>query len=85
MAFEMKPLVVQLEGIIERLEEARSEALIADLDLGSDSLDSETDDMFEGVDSALIDVEGRVEAVTQVMAEEIDNLRGLLESLEEGT
>jgi hypothetical protein len=87
MAVKKTELARELEGAIERLDEARSNALLTGDLSGTDFLDSDIDaDMaegIEGVDAALIVAENRIEEFAQVMAEEIENLRRLLETIED--
>ena len=40
-------------------------------------------DEIDGIEAALLVAESRIDELTQVMAEEIDNLRTLVENLEE--
>jgi len=80
--------VRRLENIIERLEEARSNALLI-----SDSFQEEfqitnldTDDMIEdieGTEAALLVIVSWIDEVAQVLNEEIANLRDFSETLEE--
>jgi hypothetical protein len=88
MASDQETFTRALEEIIDRLDEARSDALIT---RDADSLDLEalelSDDMSANADSienAVLEYEGRIDELTQVLGEEIDNLRRLLENMEEG-
>jgi hypothetical protein len=87
VALNEKELAEEIEGIIDRLEEARSKtSMIRDLsemDLQSSSLDSEIAEEMEGMEAALLIAESKMDEVDQVIGEEIDNLRGILESIEE--
>jgi hypothetical protein len=87
VALNEKELAEEIEGIIDRLEEARSKtSMIRDLseiDLQSSSLDSEIAEDMEGMEAALLIAENKMDEVEQVIGEEIDNLRGILESIEE--
>jgi GTP-binding protein EngB required for normal cell division len=87
VALNEKELAEEIEGIIDRLEEARSKtSMIRDLseiDLPSSSLDSEIAEEIEGMEAALLIAENKMDEVEQVIGEEIDNLRGILESIEE--
>jgi hypothetical protein len=89
MALKNREIAREMEVIIDRLEEARSSAfLIADVsetDFQGSDLD---DDMamsgdIEGPEAALIIAENRIEELAQLMGEEIENLRKLLETIEE--
>ena len=87
MASNQEVFAKDLEGIIDRLDEARSDALIT---RDTDSVDFEAlelnDDISANADSietAVLEYEGRIDELTQVLDEEIDNLRRLLESMEE--
>ena len=88
MALNKMGLTKEIEGIIDRLEEARSNALVVGGDLsemgfrGSD-LDSDIIDDIEGAEAALLVAENRLDQVIQVMDEEIDNLRKLIEAIAE--
>lgn len=84
---EPAALTQALAEIIERLEEARSNALVIrdaddfyheDLDLDSPVVDN-----VEGLEAAILDFESRMQELTQVLGEELDSLRGILEVLEE--
>jgi hypothetical protein len=86
-ALEPAALTQALAEIIERLEEARSNALVIrdaddfyheDLDLDSPVVDN-----VEGLEAAILDFESRMQELTQVLGEELDSLRGILEVLEE--
>jgi hypothetical protein len=82
-----KELAREIEGIIERLEEARSKTLmildLGEVDLQSSSMDSEISEEIEGMEAALLIAENKMDEVEQVIGEEIDNLRFILESIEE--
>jgi hypothetical protein len=86
MLAKEKVLAKALEGIIERLEEARGDALMnrdaGALDFqGLETGANMTEDL-EGIESALMEYETRIDDLTQTLGEEIDNLRGLLETME---
>lgn len=87
MALNEKELALEIEGIIDRLEEARSKTLmirdLGEMDLQSSSLDSEIDEEAEGMEAALLIAENKMDEVEQAIGEEIDNLRSILESIEE--
>ena len=78
----------RLENIIERLEGARSNALlIRDSSQVEFQLsDIDTDDIIEnieGTEAALLVIGSRIDEVAQVLDEEISNLRDFSETLEE--
>ena len=77
-----------LEEIIDRLDEARSDALITrdadSLDLEAIELDDDMSANADSIENAVLEYEGRIDELTQVLGEEIDNLRRLLENMEEG-
>ena len=87
MALDAKELAVEIEGIIDRLEEARSKTIMIrdldEMDLESSGLDSEIDEEAEGMEAALLIAGNKMDEVEQAIGEEIDNLRSLLESIEE--
>lgn len=87
MSLNEKELAREIEGIIERLEEARSKTLmildLGEVDLQSSSMDSEISEEIEGMEAALLIAENKMDEVEQVIGEEIDNLRFILESIEE--
>jgi hypothetical protein len=76
-----------LEEIIDRLDEARSDALITrdadSLDLEAIELDDDMSANADSIENAVLEYEGRIDELTQVLGEEIDNLRRLLENMEE--
>jgi hypothetical protein len=82
-----KDLPKILEGVIYRLEEARNNALLIGdedtFDLEAGDLDPDASGYGEGSEAALTILEGRLEHLAQDVGEEIENLRGLLENLEE--
>jgi len=87
VALDAKELAVEIEGIIDRLEEARSKTIMIrdldEMDLESSGLDSEIDEEAEGMEAALLIAGNKMDEVEQAIGEEIDNLRSLLESIEE--
>lgn len=89
MASIKKELAREMEGIIDRLDEVRSSALlISDVD-ETDFQDADLNgDMtmggdIEGPEAALLVAENRIDELAQSMGEEIENLRRLLEILED--
>ena len=85
MVLKQKMLAEVLEGIIDRLDEARSSALLSSgsVDFESVELDPDISDDADTIEAAVLEYEGRMDELTQVLGEEIDNLRRLLENLEE--
>jgi hypothetical protein len=87
MTLNKEALIKELEESVNRLEQARSDALMmyhsSDLRFQSTDPDPEVADEIEGVEAALLVAEGRMDELAQVLGEEIDNLRGLLEKIEE--
>lgn len=82
-------VAVKLEGIINRLEDLISEGSIIhdpdDVDYDSDELAMDPDiaDETGGVDSALLIMERQLNDIIQVVGEEVDNLRRILERMED--
>lgn len=87
MALKKNGIPMELEGVISRLEDARDNAIellgSRDVELQSDDLDADVAHDIEGAESAFLVAELQVNAMTQVMSEEIDNLRSLLGKMEE--
>jgi len=87
VALNEKELAGELEGIIDRLEEARSKALmirdLGEMDLQGSNLDADMAEEIEGIEAALLVAESQIDEVEQVIGEEIDSLRSLLEGIEE--
>lgn len=87
MAFKKKGIAMELAGIIDRLEDARDNAIellgSQDVGLQGDDLDADIAHDIEGAESAFLVAEQQVNAMTQVMSEEIDTLRSILEKVEE--
>lgn len=76
-----------MEGIIKRLDEARSDVLLtgdlSETDFQDSDIYADMAEGIEGVDAALIVAENRIEEFAQLMGEEIENLRRLLETIED--
>jgi len=87
MVLEKRELVSTLEGIIDRLEDATSNALMIDdinnTDFQDSDIDADTVEEIEGMDAALLVAENRIIELVQLVGEETDNLKGLLETIEE--
>ncbi len=88
MASDQETFTRALEEIIDRLDEARSDALITrdadSLDLEALELSGDMSANADSIENAVLEYEGRIDELTQVLGEEIDNLRRLLENMEEG-
>jgi hypothetical protein len=87
MTSQQKVLANTLAGIIDRLDEARISALqtrdLDDVGFESGDLDSDVADDADRMEAAVLQYENKMYDLTQVLGEELDNLRGLLEALEE--
>ena len=87
MASDQETFTRALEEIIDRLDEARSDALITrdadSLDLEALELSGDMSANADSIENAVLEYEGRIDELTQVLGEEIDNLRRLLENMEE--
>jgi hypothetical protein len=87
MTSQQKVLANTLAGIIDRLDEARSSALqtrdLDDVGFEGGDLDSDMSDDADRMEAAVLQYENKMYDLTQVLGEELDNLRGLLEALEE--
>ncbi|MFC1533516.1 hypothetical protein ACFL7M_09160 [Thermodesulfobacteriota bacterium] len=87
MTTKKDEIIKALEDSIIRLEEVfTSVALISDTDGIEIKGDSPLDvaDDIEGAEAALMIAESRIEEMTQVLGEAIENLRTLMEKIEEG-
>jgi hypothetical protein len=87
MTLKKHGISMELEGIISRLEDARDNAIellgSRDVELQSDDLDADVVHDIEGAESAFLVAEQQIDEMTQVISEEIDNLRSLLERIKE--
>jgi hypothetical protein len=87
MAHKEEAITKVLNSIIDSLEEARSSALGVgesdDFYIETNNIDSDVADYIEGPDSALVVLESRINYLVDVISEEIDNLRNLIETLKE--
>ena len=87
MALKEEVFAKALEGVIDRLDEARSNALLprdtSSADFEGIDLDNDVKGDTEEIEAAFFELENRIDELAQVMEEEIDNLRMVLESLEE--
>jgi len=82
---EKNGISMELEGVISRLEDARDNAIdllgSRDVELQSDDLDADVAHDIEGAESAFLVAEQQIDEMTQMMSEEIDNLRSVLEKI----
>ena len=85
MGLKKKVIVKALEGTIERLEEARTSAymILDNSSIDFQVLDVDMAEHVEGAEAAYAVLESRMNEFLQVLEEEIDNLRRLLESIDE--
>lgn len=87
MALKKNGISMELEGVISRLEDARDNAIESlgsrDVGLQSNDLDADLVHGIEGAESAFLVAEQQIDELTHVMSGEIDNLRSLLERIEE--
>jgi hypothetical protein len=87
MALKKLEMAREIEGVIDRLDEARRSALligdISETDFPDSDIDAEMAEEIEGTDAALLIAENRIDELAQLMGEEIENLRRLLEVLED--
>lgn len=87
MTLKKEALIKELEESVNRLEQARSNNLkihdSSDARLESLDVFAEVSAEIDGIEAALLIAESRIDEITQVLSEEIDNLRGLLAKIEE--
>lgn len=87
MALKKEKIAREMECIIDRLDEARSSALLIgdvdETDFQNRDVDAEMAEEIGGTDAALLVAENRIDELAQLMGEEIENLRRLLEILED--
>lgn len=87
MALTKNGISMELKGVISRLEDVRDNAIESlgsrDVGLQDDDLDADVAHDIEGAESAFLVAEQQIDEMTQAMSEEIDNLRSLLEKVEE--
>lgn len=80
-------LIKELEESVNRLEQARSNTIglhdSGDARLESIDAFAEVSADIDGIEAALLIAESRIDELAQVLGEEIDNLRELIESIEE--
>ncbi len=86
MAIKKTELAKILEGIAERLDEVVTETPMIDVDdeVGYREMDYDIDidDDTERIELELFNVETRLDEIKQVLSEEIENIRRLVEVLE---
>lgn len=84
MAIEREDIVKELEDVILRLEEARSDALEFRVfsDAGLDDSGFESAETMERAEAAFFESGNCIDGLIQVIGEEIDNLRGIEAYLE---
>lgn len=84
MSLDRETIAKALNVVINRLEEARNNTLASQdpniLDFESIDMDpADIADNLEGAEAALLVCERRIDELIQVLGEEIDSLRSLLE------
>lgn len=86
MVIKKTEVVKILEGIAERLDEAVTDTPVIDIDeeAGYRDIDYDIDinNDTDRIESALINAENRMDEIKQVLNEEIDYIRSLVEVLE---
>jgi hypothetical protein len=87
MGLNEKVIIKTLESTIDRLEEARASAYMIFDNSGIEfqGLDVEMAEHIEGAEAAYAVLESRLNEIIHVIAEETDNLRNLLEDIEENS
>lgn len=89
MTIKKSEVAGKLEGIINRLEDLISESSLIhetdDIDYDIDDLvmDGDPDDEMGSADSSLMIMERQLNEIIQVVGEEVDNLRRILEKIED--
>jgi hypothetical protein len=87
MNLKKEILIRELERSVSRLEQARSNTLelhdSPDAHLESIEAFAEVSAEIDGIEAALLIAESRIDELTQVLGEEIDKLRDLLEKIED--
>lgn len=87
MTFKKEKLIKELEGSVNRLEQVRSNTLelhdSRDAHLESIEAFAEVLAEIDGIEAALLIAESRIDELAQVLGEEIDNLRKLIEKIED--
>lgn len=89
MVIKKTEIVKILESIIERLDEIVTDTLMIDVndqvDYKAGDYDTDIDDDTDRIESALLIAENRIDEMTQVLNEEIDNMRSLAARIQEGS
>jgi hypothetical protein len=87
MTLKKEILIKELEESVNRLEQARSNTLelqhSGDAHLESIEAFAEVSAEIDGIEAALLIAETRIDELAQVLGEEIDNLRELIERIED--
>jgi hypothetical protein len=87
MNLRKETLIRELERSVSRLEQARSNTLelhdSRDAHLESIEAFAEVSAEIDGIEAALLIAESRIDELTQVLGEEIDNLREIIEKIED--
>ena len=86
MSLKKEDLIKELEESVNRLEQARSNIIelhdSGDAHLESIEAFAEVSAEIDGIEAALLIAESRIDELAQVLSEEIENLRDLLEKIE---
>jgi hypothetical protein len=86
MAMEKEDIVKDLEDVILRLEEARSDAMefrvSNDMGLHDAGFESDMPEMMERAEAAVFEAGNCIDELIQIIGEEIDNLHGIEANLE---
>ncbi|MGD9031706.1 MAG: hypothetical protein PVH02_03515 [Desulfobacteraceae bacterium] len=87
MTLKKELLIKELKGSVNRLEQARSKTLkiydSGDARLENIAAFAEVSAEIDGIEAALLIAQSQIDELTQFLGEEIDNLRGLIENIEE--
>lgn len=89
MMIKKAEVAEKLESVINRLEDLISEGSVIqetdDIDYEGDGIEmeGESPDEIGGAESALLMMERQLNAVIQVVGEEVENLRRILEGIED--
>lgn len=87
MTLKKEALIKELEESVNRLEQTRNNTLRIH-DSGDERLESiaafaEVSAEIDGIEAALLTAQSLIDELAQILDEEIDNLRGLLQKIEE--
>jgi hypothetical protein len=87
MTLKKEALIEELEETVIRLEKARSSTLeihdSGDARFENIAAFAEVSAEIDGIEAALLIAQSRIDELAQILDEEIDNLRRLLEKIEE--